>query len=99
MPPGRGRRDGGQPAVDSYVQPPDTLEAFPNAERVPPKTGYGGGKLRRRWKDSDSGRLYEWDYLHGRVEVYDKRGKHLYEADAKTGAQTGPPNPEYTIEP
>ncbi|MQT72046.1 toxin, partial [Pseudomonas sp. FSL R10-0071] len=29
-----------------------------------------------RWKVSD-GRILEWDYQHGAVEMYDKRGNHL----------------------
>jgi Cytotoxic len=45
--------------------------------RVKPKTPrqHGGG-LRRRWKDDD-GLIYEWDYAHGNVEVYDPHGHHL----------------------
>lgn len=95
---GRGKRKG-QPAREPYIQPPERLEGFPDAERVPSKTRVSGGKLRRRWKDFASGNLYEWDYLHGRVEVYNKRGKHLYEADPDSGSQTGPRNPQYEIEP
>ncbi|WP_253509121.1 MULTISPECIES: colicin E3/pyocin S6 family cytotoxin [Pseudomonas] len=36
----------------------------------------GGGQKRKRWKDR-KGRIYEWDYENGRVELYDKQGKHL----------------------
>lgn len=32
---------------------------------------------RKRWRSSDGQRLYEWDDLHGEIEVYNRRGKHL----------------------
>jgi hypothetical protein len=38
-----------------------------------------------RWRSIDGDRLYEWDGLHGEVEVYDKRGHHLGVADGTTG--------------
>ncbi len=56
----------------AYHPAPRMLPAFPNARPAPGKTRYPGG-IRRRWKDSD-GNIYEWDYQHGRVEKYDKRG-------------------------
>ncbi len=34
------------------------------------------GGLRRRWRDPD-GVIYEWDYQHGTVEVYDARASCL----------------------
>ena len=43
--------------------------------------------------------IYEWDYQHGRVEVYDRRGRHIGEYDPETGAQTKPANPDYQVEP
>ncbi|WP_071837646.1 colicin E3/pyocin S6 family cytotoxin [Hymenobacter norwichensis] len=47
---------------------------------------------KKRWR-SDSGRLYEWDSLHGEIEVYNRRGKHIavydpegnYKKDAVNG--------------
>jgi RHS repeat-associated protein len=75
-----------------YVPPPDTLPGFPDAKRVRSKSH------RRRWADDD-GYIYEWDYQHGRVEKYDKRGRHLGEYDADTGAQTKPADPTRRIEP
>jgi len=30
-----------------------------------------------RWRDNDGTRLYEWDFVHGHFEVYNKRGRHL----------------------
>ncbi len=42
-----------------------------------------------RWRSGDGKRLYEWDALHGHVEVYDARGYHLGVADAMTGELIG----------
>ena len=64
-----------------------------------PKTPVqGGGKLRARWKDPD-GKIYEWDSLHGELEKYDRRGKHLGAFDYKTGEQIKPAEPKRKIEP
>lgn len=38
-----------------------------------------------RWRDPNGEYLYEWDDLHGEVEVYDRRGNHRGVADAVTG--------------
>jgi hypothetical protein len=77
------------------VPPPRILPAFPNARRVKPKTAFQGG-LRTRWKDADD-YIYEWDYLHGMVEKYSRRGNHLGEFDPKTGEQTKEPEPGRSI--
>jgi filamentous hemagglutinin len=53
------------------------------AERVPSQGG------RATWKDA-KGNTYQWDSLHGRLEKYNKHGKHLGEYDSATGAQTKP---------
>lgn len=39
----------------------------------------------KRWKSSDGKRLYTWDWFHGEIEVYNKRGKHLgaYDCNGK----------------
>jgi RHS repeat-associated protein len=76
----------------SYIPPPVNLPAFPDAVRVRPKNN------RTRWRDSD-GNIYEWDYQHGRVEKYDKRGRHLGEFDPNTGEQTKPADPSRRTEP
>jgi hypothetical protein len=74
----------------SYQPPPkEGLPGFPDAKRVPPKTGNGSGKLRARWQDNKTGEILEWDYQHGTVEKYDKRGNHLGEFDMH-GKQTKP---------
>jgi len=39
----------------------------------------------RRWRSHGGKRLYTWDSLHGEVEMFNKRGKHLGSLDAKTG--------------
>lgn len=31
----------------------------------------------KRWASCDGKRLYTWDFLHGEIEVFNKRGKHL----------------------
>lgn len=69
-----------------YHLPPKNLPAFPDAIRVKNK-----GK-RRRWESKK--RIYEWDYQHGAVEVYNWALEHLGEFDAQTGKQTGEAKPE-----
>lgn len=80
------------------VLPPSVLEAFPNTERVRGKTTRAGGSKRARWEDAD-GNIYEWDYQHGKLEKYDRRGKHQGEYDPKTGKQTKPSDPTRRVEP
>ena len=81
-----------------YTRPPLILNAFPDAKRVRGKTPRADGGLRNRWK-SPSGMINEWDYRHGRVEVYDRRGRHLGEFDPDTGERTKPAIPVYQVEP
>ncbi|MBI4775404.1 MAG: hypothetical protein HY788_14745 [Deltaproteobacteria bacterium] len=40
----------------------------------------------RRWRSLDCKRLYTWDSLHGEIEVFNARGKHLGSVDPVTGA-------------
>jgi hypothetical protein len=81
-----------------YHPAPTALPAFPDVKPAPLKTSVrGGGKKRRRWKDS-SGRIYEWDSQHGKVELYTKQGKHLGEYDPETGEQTKPADPTRRVE-
>jgi hypothetical protein len=63
---------------------PRVLPARPDAVQVRAKTPTGTGGLRRRWLDPD-GTIYEWDYQHGTVRVYDRNGHHLGEIDPYTG--------------
>lgn len=96
--------NGGQPGdrrrpIGAYIPAPRSLPAFPGAQPVRPKTPVkGGGGLRRRWKDQ-KGNIYEWDSENGRVEKYDKRGRHLGEFDPDTGEQTKPAEPTRRVEP
>ncbi len=46
---------------------------------------------------TDGKKLYENDYTHKDMEVYDKRGNHLGSADMTTGDMTKPPVPGRTI--
>ena len=39
----------------------------------------------RRWRSHAGKRLYTWDALHGEVEVFNARGKHLGALDPITG--------------
>lgn len=43
------------------------------------RIGYNGEK---RWKSEDNDRYYTWDSLHGEIEVFNKRGKHLGAMDS-----------------
>jgi hypothetical protein len=82
----------------SYYPPPKELKAFPEARRVKSKTFVsGGGALRKRWKDGNF--IYEWDSLHGRVEKYDYKGKHLGEFDFLTGEPLKKADSTRRIEP
>jgi hypothetical protein len=68
-----------------FLPPADgKLPGFPDARTVKPKTPRQDGKrLRRRWKTGD-GTILEWDYQHGSVEAYDRRGRHIGEFDPST---------------
>ena len=83
----------------SLVLPPGDgkLPGFPNAQKVKPKTRFPGG-LRRRWK-IPSGDILEWDYRHGHIEAYNRRGEHVGEFDFRTGQQIGPAVPDRKVEP
>jgi hypothetical protein len=63
--------------VSAYIPVPSNsyLHAL---ERVPRRGA-------TRWRSDNGERLYEWDALHGEVEVYDKRGNHLGVEDAISG--------------
>lgn len=80
----------------NYHPAPKGLTAFPDATLSPSKSSVkGGGHKRKRWKDR-KGRIYEWDYENGRVELYDKQGKHLGEFDPDTGERTKDAEPGRT---
>ncbi|WP_368372941.1 S-type pyocin domain-containing protein [Pseudomonas corrugata] len=81
-----------------YHPVPSSFPAYPDATYAKGKTRMKGGGLRKRWKLSD-GTILEWDYQHGALETYDKRGNHLGEYNPTTGVQTKPANPKRKIEP
>ena len=37
----------------------------------------GAVKGVKRWRSKDGKRLYTWDALHGEIEVFNARGRHL----------------------
>lgn len=81
---------------NSHHIPPKTLPAFPDAKEEKPKGA--GQKRRKKWIDSN-GKIYEWDYQHGEVEVYNKTGKkHLGSFDPKTGKKIKEGKPERKTE-
>ncbi|MHB1155643.1 MAG: colicin E3/pyocin S6 family cytotoxin [Phycisphaerales bacterium] len=83
----------------TYHPPPAFLPAFSALRPVRRKTPIrGGGGLRKRWKD-DEGFIYEWDSLHGLLEKYDQRGRHLGEFNPITGRQLNPAAPTRSIVP
>ena len=43
----------------------------------------------RRWRSKNGKRLYIWDSLHGEVEVFNKRGRHLGTIDPVHGNLIG----------
>lgn len=80
----------------SYHPAPKELTAFPEAKRAKQMSSVqGGGNKRSRWKDR-KGKIYEWDYENGRVELYSKQGKHLGEFNPETGEQTKDAEPGRT---
>ncbi|HEY0280036.1 MAG TPA: colicin E3/pyocin S6 family cytotoxin [Solirubrobacterales bacterium] len=46
------------------------------------KVSRAGGQ---RWRNEDGNRFYEWDGLHGEIEVYNQRGIHMGTLNAETG--------------
>lgn len=50
--------------------------------------GIEGG--RKVFKDSQEERYYTWDSLHGEIEVFNKRGRHLGVICPYTAAMTKP---------
>ena len=44
-----------------------------------------------RWRNATRDRLYEWDGVHGELEVYNNRGRHLGAVNPETGKFSKPP--------
>jgi len=58
----------------------------------------GGRHGERRWRSHGGKRLYTWDSVHGEVEVFNSRGKHLGTMDPLTGEMVKPAVPGRTID-
>jgi len=41
---------------------------------------------RKLWRTNGGNRYYTWDALHGEIEVFNKRGRHLGAIDPVTGS-------------
>ncbi|WHU45171.1 colicin E3/pyocin S6 family cytotoxin [Gordonia sp. L191] len=78
-----GKQIGGQYIARSSPDFLDSLEVLPN--RVP-----------KQWRASD-GRLFTYDQLHGNIEGYNRRGKHIGVFDVDTGERIGPAEPGRSI--
>jgi hypothetical protein len=52
----------------------------------------------RRWRSDGGKRIYTWDGLHGEVEVFNSRGRHLGALDPETGALIKDPVPGRSID-
>jgi len=50
-------------------------------------------------RNATQGRIYEWDYQHGTVEIYDSGGAHQGEYDPVTAKQIKGPNRRRYVEP
>jgi tetratricopeptide (TPR) repeat protein len=84
--------------IGKYKPAPKMPKAFKNLQITRRKTPGPGGGLRKRWKDN-KGNIFEWDSQHGRIEKYNKKGKHLGEFDADSGIMTKPADPTRKVEP
>jgi hypothetical protein len=73
---------GGGTELGKVIPEPSILDEFEYLGYI-----YGA----RRWRSDGGKRLYTWDSLHGEVEVYNARGKHLGVMDAETGRMIGEP--------
>jgi len=74
-----------------YIPPPETefLQGLVHAPRR---------ERERRWKNADGDRIYVWDGLHGELEVYNARGRHIGVIDPQTGAIIKPAVPGRRID-
>jgi hypothetical protein len=39
----------------------------------------------KRWRSPDKKRIFTWDALHGEIEVFNQRGRHLGVLDPENG--------------
>ena len=61
------------------MKPPPKTPFTESLIRVPRKQGPS------RWRNEGATRYYEWDGLHGELEVYNRHGKHLGAVDPASG--------------
>lgn len=47
----------------------------------------------RRWRNQELRLIYTWDSLHGEIEAFNQRGRHVGVYDAHTGVQIKPAVP------
>ncbi|WP_437180878.1 colicin E3/pyocin S6 family cytotoxin [Pseudomonas tensinigenes] len=77
----------------------EVVSAFPGlkkAQKLNPIQE--GGGLRERWKNAKGRRIYEWDSMHGELEVYRASdGTHLGAFDPFTGERREDPKDERSI--
>ena len=94
-------RKGLPSAGHSYHKPPKTeqIAAFPGLKKAKKMNPIqGGGGLRERWIDAKGRRIYEWDSMHGELEVYRASdGAHLGAFDPITGERREDPKDERSI--
>lgn len=46
---------------------------------------FGIRNKKKIWRSEDGIFFYSWDSLHGEIEVFNKRGRHMGSLDAKGG--------------
>lgn len=71
---------------------------IPNPSFLDTCEAIGARTGKKRWRSHDGKRLYEWDALHGEIEMYNKRGKHLGALDGVSGALIKEPIKGRTID-
>lgn len=60
-------------------------KSIPKPSFLDRMTALGAIKGERRWRSPDGKRLYTWDSLHGEIEVFNIRGRHLGALDPVSG--------------
>ena len=59
-------------------------------------------KLKRsgdlRWRSADKSRYYTWDSMHGEIEVFNRRGKHIAVLNANGTLSNKQPKQGRTID-
>lgn len=52
----------------------------------------------KRWMSKNRSKLYTWDWTHGEIEVFNRRGRHLGVLDAANGVLIKPAVPGRKID-